>query len=79
MRDGVPDPEARDDERDLFLAGRRGKCEHGEREQAFFVEVPESEQQEGRRERDGMKLVQGEPARCWVEQVGEGEAERSPR
>ena len=32
VRDGVPDAEARDDEGDLLLAGRRGESEQGERE-----------------------------------------------
>ena len=79
VRDGVPDAEACDDERDFLLARRRREREHGEREQPVFVQVPESEEQQGRRERDRMKLVQRQPAGCGIEQVGERKPEPSAR
>ena len=65
-------------ERDLLLARRGGEREQGEREQPFLVEVPEREEQERRRERDGMELVQRQPAGRRIEQVGEREAEAGP-
>ena len=75
VRDRVPHSEARDHERDLLLARRSGEREHGERQQPFLVEVPEREEQERRRERDGMELVQRQPTGRRIEQVGEREAE----
>ena len=57
---------------------RAQERDRGEGQQAILVEVPEGEQQQGRRECDGMELVQREPLRRRVEQVGEGEAHTGP-
>ena len=74
-RDRVPDAETRHYERDLLL-GRRGEQRAGrERDQPVLVEEPDREQEQRARERDGMELVQRQPLRGRVEEVGEREAQ----
>ena len=74
-RDRVPDAEAREHERDLLL--RRRGCDRAgcERQPALLVKEPEGEEQQRARERDRMELVQRQPARRGVEQIGERKAE----
>ena len=71
----VPDPEPGDHEPDLLLGRHRGEREERERDQPVLVEVPEREQQERAGERDRVELVQRQPLRGRVEEVGEREPE----
>ena len=61
-RERVPEPVARDDECDLLLA-ERGR-DRGEREgdEPILVQVPEGIEEQRRRERDRVELVQGQPS-----------------
>ena len=74
-RERVPDAEARNDERDLLLAGRSGNRAERERKEAVLVEKPERVQQQRRRKRNRMELVQRQPARGRVEQVRKRKAD----
>ena len=72
----VPEPVARDDECDLLLAERRRGGGEREGHEAVLVEVPEGVEQQRRRERDRVKLVQGQPLDGREEQVDQREPER---
>ena len=74
----VPDAEHRDDEPHLLLGQARGDGAERERQQAVLVEKPDRPEQERRRERDRMEVVDHEPLRRRVEQVDEREAEPRP-
>jgi len=75
VHERVPDSQPRDHERDLLLCRRGEEREHREREQAPLVEIPDGEQQQRARERDGMELVQRQPLGRRVDQVRERERE----
>ena len=74
----VPEPEHRDDEPDLLLRQAGGARAESEREQPVLVQEPDRGEQERRRERDGVEVVDDEPLRRRVEQVDEGEREPGP-
>ena len=76
--DGVPDAEHGHGEADLLLrqAGRTGA--EGEGQQAVLVEEPDRAEQERRRERDGVEVVDDEPLGRRIEEVDEREARAPP-
>ena len=78
VRDGVPEAEHRDHEADLLLRQARRSGAERERQQAILVEEPDRAEQERRRERDRVEVVDDEPLRRRIEEVDEGEAEPRP-
>ena len=74
----MPDAEHRDDEPDLLLRQAGGDGTEREGQQPVLVEEPDRPEEERRRERDGMEVVDDEPLRRRVEEVDEREAEPGP-
>ena len=78
VRDRVPDPEHRHHEADLLLRQARRAGAEREGQQAVLVEEPDRAEQERRRERDRVEVVDDEPLRRRIEEVDEREAEARP-
>src|SRR6266545_8424243 len=74
-REHVPDSQGGDDQRDLLLRRRREEGEYREGPEPILVECPDRREQQWRRERDGMELVQRRPRRRRIEEVGEREGD----
>ena len=69
--DRVPDPQARDHERD-FLARQGCECrEAGKRQQPILVQIPDRKEQQRTGEGNRVELVQCHPLGRREEQVGE--------
>ena len=74
----VPEPHRGNDEPDLLLRQARERRDGRERDEPVGVEEPEAPEEKRRRERDRMEVVEDEPLRRGMQEVGEREAGAGP-